>query len=62
MTLGGYWLGNYSFIRRNFEKVVLGIVLVSIVPLIVQVLQSRRSSGAKDSAAVSPQPVPETPE
>ncbi len=43
MTLGGYALGNYSFIRRNFEKVVLGIVFVSVVPLLVQYLQSRRT-------------------
>ncbi len=43
MTLGGYVLGNYSFVRRNFEKVVLGIVFLSIVPLIVQYLNSNRS-------------------
>jgi membrane-associated protein len=59
MTLGGYWLGNYPPIRRNFEKVVLGIVFVSIVPLILQVLQSRR---ANNNSAVSPEPVPEIPE
>jgi|SRR5579863_448567 membrane-associated protein len=62
MTLGGYALGNYPFIRRNFEKVVLGIVFVSIVPLIVQILQSRGSGGLKDDAAPSPEPVPEVPE
>jgi membrane-associated protein len=43
MTLGGYALGNYPFIRRNFEKVVLGIVLVSVAPLILHYLQSRRT-------------------
>jgi membrane-associated protein len=58
MTLGGYVLGNYPFIRRNFEKVVLGIVFLSIVPLIIQILHSRRSG----SDAVSPEAVPETPE
>jgi membrane-associated protein len=47
MTLGGYVLGNYSFIRRNFEKVVLGIVFLSVVPLLVQYLQSRRAGGVE---------------
>jgi membrane-associated protein len=63
MTLGGYALGNYPFIRRNFEKVVLGIVFVSIVPLIVQILHSRRAGGVQDGTpAASPEPVPEIPE
>ena len=58
MTLGGYALGNYPFIRRNFEKVVLGIVLVSAAPLIVHYLQSRRAG----SEIASPEPAPEIPE
>src|SRR3984885_8756424 len=45
MTLGGYALGNYPFIRKNFEKVVLGIVVVSVLPLILHYIQSRRASG-----------------
>jgi len=42
MTLAGYVLGSNPFVRRNFEKVVLGIVFVSILPLLVHYLQSRR--------------------
>jgi membrane-associated protein len=42
MTLGGYYLGHIPVIRRNFEKVVIGIVLVSVVPMIVQVWKARR--------------------
>jgi membrane-associated protein len=48
MTLAGYYLGGVSVIRRNFEKVVLGIVLVSVLPLLIHFVQSRR---AKVSAA-----------
>ena len=39
MTLGGYYLGNIPVIRRNFEKVVIGIVLVTlfvVVPWLVR--------------------------
>lgn len=35
MTLAGYNLGGVPVIRRNFEKVVLGIVFVSVLPLIL---------------------------
>jgi membrane-associated protein len=51
MTLAGYYLGGIPIIRRNFEKVVLGIVFVSIVPLILQYLKSRWE--AKTSPATS---------
>ena len=43
MTLAGYYLGEIPLIRRNFEKVVIGIVIVSVLPLVIQVLKSRRS-------------------
>jgi membrane-associated protein len=43
MTLAGYALGGVPVIRHNFEKVVLGIVFVSVAPLLVQYLRSRLS-------------------
>jgi membrane-associated protein len=44
MTLAGFVLGDRPFIRRNFDKVVIGIVLVSVLPVLVQVWKSRRTS------------------
>ena len=43
MTLAGYYLGGIPLIRRNFEKVVVGIVVVSVLPLVIQFFKSRRS-------------------
>lgn len=43
MTLAGYFLGEIPVIRRNFEKVVIGIVVVSVLPMVIQYLQSRRA-------------------
>ena len=44
MTLGGYLLGNNLFVRKNFEKVVVGIVLVSVLlPLTMHYLQNRKA-------------------
>ncbi len=42
MTLAGYFLGGVPFVRRNFEKVVLGIVFLSVLPLLIHYIQSRR--------------------
>ena len=35
MTMAGYLLGNVPFISRNFEKVVLLIVFISILPILI---------------------------
>jgi membrane-associated protein len=47
MTLAGYYLGNVPVIRRNFEKVVIGIVLVSVLPMVIQVLKARTQAADK---------------
>jgi membrane-associated protein len=41
MTVLGYLLGEVSFVRRNFEKFVLLIIFVSLLPIIMQALRSR---------------------
>lgn len=46
MALAGYNLGNVEVVRKNFEKVVLGIVFVSVLPLVIQFLRSRRAAPA----------------
>jgi membrane-associated protein len=43
MTAAGYFLGGVPFVRRNFEKVVLGIVLISVAPLVIQFVQAHRA-------------------
>jgi membrane-associated protein len=42
MTLAGFYLGRFEVIRHNFEKVVIGIVLISVLPVLIQYLQSRK--------------------
>jgi membrane-associated protein len=42
MTLAGYNLGGVPVIRRNFEKVVIGIVVVSVLPVIIHYFRSRK--------------------
>jgi membrane-associated protein len=38
----GYLLGNMAWIRHNFEKVVLLIIFVSLVPAALQILKGRK--------------------
>ena len=41
ITLIGYFLGNNEWVKANFEKVVLGIVLVSILPMIWGIIKMK---------------------
>lgn len=42
----GYFFGNIPFVKDNFEVVVIGIVLVSVVPIFVEWLKARRERAA----------------
>ena len=42
MILMGYFLGGIPLIRQNFEKVILLIIAISLLPAAAHVLQSRR--------------------
>jgi membrane-associated protein len=46
MTIAGYFLGGVPLVRRHFDKVVIGIVVVSALPLVIQYWQSRRATAA----------------
>ncbi len=47
MTVAGYLLGNVGWVRHNFEKVVIGIVLLSVLPVFFEYWKSRREVPAK---------------
>ncbi len=46
MVTLGFLLGKNALIQRNFEKVVLLIVVVSLIPIALQVLKGRKSQPA----------------
>ncbi len=41
ITLVGYFLGNNEWVKHNFEKVVLGIVGISVLPMIIGFIKSK---------------------
>lgn len=42
LTSAGYYLGSVAFVRRHFEKVILLIILVSVMPVFIEYAKSRR--------------------
>lgn len=42
MTLLGSWLGKFDLVRRNFEKFVLLVILVSVLPVLIQAVRARQ--------------------
>jgi membrane-associated protein len=39
MTLAGYWLGQIPWVQRNFELVVITIVVISVLPVAISALR-----------------------
>jgi len=42
MTTSGFWLGRVPFVKQNFDKVVLLIIFISLLPTIIEVWKARR--------------------
>jgi len=47
----GYLFGNIPFIKENFELVTIGIVLVSVLPMVLEFLKARREGRHEASVA-----------
>jgi membrane-associated protein len=41
-VVAGYWFGNIPVVQRHFEWVILGIVIVSLLPVVIEWFSSRR--------------------
>ncbi|MFD3625184.1 DedA family protein [Streptomyces sp. NPDC058698] len=50
LTLVGYYLGQIDFVRDNIEAIVIGIVLVSGIPIIVEGIKMRRRARSSPAA------------
>ncbi|HUG34550.1 MAG TPA: DedA family protein [Anaerolineales bacterium] len=46
-TFAGYFFGNIPFVRSNFEFVIVGIILISLAPMIVEWWKARREAKAE---------------
>jgi membrane-associated protein len=44
LTIAGYLLGNVEFIRKHIDLVCLGIIFISVLPVILSALKARKSN------------------
>jgi membrane-associated protein len=43
-TLLGYFFGNIPFVQKNFELVILAILVISVIPIVVEAIKARKKS------------------
>jgi membrane-associated protein len=62
LTLVGFYLGQVAFVRNNIEGIVIGIVLVSGIPVIIEGIKMRRRARAAkaEQTPAAPAANPET--
>ncbi|WP_449483353.1 DedA family protein [Streptomyces avidinii] len=51
VTVLGYQLGQFDVIRKNVEPIFIGIVLISVIPVIFEVLKARKQKKAAAAQA-----------
>jgi membrane-associated protein len=49
-TLLGYFFGNLEFVKKNFELVIIAIIVISVVPAVWEALKARREINAEKAA------------
>ncbi|MDT0348190.1 DedA family protein [Pseudonocardia charpentierae] len=42
VTLLGFWLGQFAFVKANIELMLIAIVFISVLPVIIEVVRARR--------------------
>ncbi|QYN35651.1 VTT domain-containing protein [Pseudonocardia sp. DSM 110487] len=42
VTVLGFWLGQFAFVRANIELMLILIVAISVLPIVVEVVRARR--------------------
>ncbi len=45
----GWFFGNIEFVKKHFEAVVLGIIVVSLIPVVIEFVKHKRAA-SKDAA------------
>jgi membrane-associated protein len=51
----GYFFGNVPFVRQNFSLVVLVIILISVIPVVMELIKARRSPPPQKKVQTEPE-------
>ena len=44
VTLLGFWLGRITFVKENVEMILIGIVALSVLPIVIEVVKAHRQN------------------
>lgn len=58
----GYFFGNLPVVKENFGLVAIGIILVSLLPMVVEYLRARRRPSTPPAVDTLPAPPPSGPD
>ena len=53
-TLAGYFFGALPFVKKNFELVIIAIVLISVLPIAIEVVRGRLAKRTAAAGARTP--------
>ncbi|MBI5127505.1 DedA family protein [Candidatus Roizmanbacteria bacterium] len=46
-VMAGYFFGNIKFVKENFSLVIIGVILISLIPIIIEYVKHRRNANRK---------------
>jgi membrane-associated protein len=41
---GGYFFGNIPFVKNNFAIAILGIIIVSVIPILIESVRRKKQN------------------
>ena len=44
--VAGYFFGQLPAVKRNFQYVILGIIVISLIPVVIEFVKARREGAA----------------
>ena len=47
-TGAGYFFGNVPFVKNNFHYVALGIIVVSVIPILMEIIKAHQKNDATE--------------
>lgn len=50
MLIAGYWLGGYTVVRENFEKIVIGLILITTGPVLFKMFFGKKKHPVQEVA------------